>query len=148
MVGKLREPVIRFTHWARAFKVTASADARNERLLRDTSSPNRLGSTLPLPSVFIARVMSRPAHAAQRPPRSLQIANASTVMIFTVLPTIYALGRSPKVNPALPSAFTVDYATEKALATGPRRNHLDPPLTHGTLREEHGTYPPRCAERR
>ena len=50
--GKLREPVIRFTHWARAFEVN-SAKAGNERLLRDTSSAESLGQhPYRSPSVF------------------------------------------------------------------------------------------------
>jgi len=141
--GKLREPVIRFTHWARAFKVN-SADARNERLLRDTSSPELLGQhPYRSPSVFN---FYRPGYiapgtetgAAQLTAPELQIANASTVMGYPNFLTIYALGRSPKVSPALPSAFAVDYATEKALATDPDAllDHLDLLLTHGTLREE------------
>ena len=40
--GKLREPLLRFTHWARAFQVN-SADASNERALRNTSRPEALG---------------------------------------------------------------------------------------------------------
>ena len=40
--GKLREPVVRFTHWARAFEIN-NPDASNERLLRDTGSPSSLG---------------------------------------------------------------------------------------------------------
>ena len=52
--------------------------------------------------------------------------------------TIYALGRSPKINPALPPAYVADYGVETALAANPEAllDHLDLLLTHGTLFKE------------
>ena len=50
----------------------------------------------------------------------------------------YALGRSPKINPALPPAYVADYGVETALAADPEEllDRLDLLLTHGTLLEE------------
>jgi len=141
--GKLREPVIRFTHWARAFEVN-SADASNERLLRDTGSPERLGQhPYRAPSVFN---FYRPGYiapgtetgAAGLTAPELQIANAATVMGYPNFLTIYAVGRSPRVDPTRPPAFTASYEAEAALAANPQAllDHLDLLLTHGTLRED------------
>ena len=141
--GKLREPVIRFTHWARAFKVN-SADASNERLLRDTSSSELLGQhPYRSPSVFN---FYRPGYiapgtetgAAGLTAPELQIANASTVMGYPNFLTIYALGRSPRLNPALAPTFVADYTAEAALSADPVAllDHLDLILTHGTLQDE------------
>lgn len=140
--GKLREPVIRFTHWARAFRVN-SADASNERLLRDTSSPELLGQhPYRSPSVFN---FYRPGYiapgtetgAAGLTAPELQIANASTVMGYPNFLTIYALGRSPRLNPALAPTFVADYTAEAALSADPEAllDHLDLILTHGTLQD-------------
>jgi uncharacterized protein (DUF1800 family) len=141
--GKLREPLLRFTHWARAFEIN-SADARNERLLRDTSSTAALGQhPYRSPSVFN---FYRPGYiapgtetgAAQLTAPEFQIVNASSIMGYPNFMTIYALGRSPKLDPALPPAFVADYETEAGLAATPGAllDHLDLLLTHGSLREE------------
>lgn len=141
--GKLREPVIRFTHWARAFKVN-SADASNERMLRDTSSSELLGQhPYRSPSVFN---FYRPGYiapgtetgAAGLTAPELQISNASTVMGYPNFLTIYALGRSPRLNPALAPTFIADYTAEAALSADPEAllDHLDLLLTHGTLQDE------------
>ncbi|MEH6581204.1 MAG: DUF1800 family protein [Halioglobus sp.] len=138
--GKLREPVIRFTHWARAFEVN-SADASNERILRDTSSTELLGQhPYRSPSVFN---FYRPGYiapgtetgAAELTAPEMQIANASTVMGYPNFLTIFALGASPQVSSDRPQAFTADYAAEMALAadTEALLDHLDLLLTHGTL---------------
>ena len=141
--GKLREPVIRFTHWARAFEIN-SADASNERVLRDTSSSELLGQhPYRSPSVFN---FYRPGYiapgtetgAAELTAPELQIANASTVMGYPNFLTLYALGVSPLVNPGAPRAFAADYAIEVALAADPEAllDHLDLLLTHGTLNDD------------
>ncbi|MEM6580253.1 MAG: DUF1800 domain-containing protein [Pseudomonadota bacterium] len=141
--GKLREPVLRFTHWARAFQVN-SADASNERLLRDTSSAEQLGQhPYRSPSVFN---FYRPGYvapgtetgAAELTAPELQIANASTVMGYPNFLTIYAVGASPAVNPTQGRAFVADYSLETALADDidTLLDRLDLLLTHGTLQED------------
>jgi len=141
--GKLREPIIRFTHWARAFEID-SADASNERLLRDTGSSELLGQhPYRSPSVFN---FYRPGYiapgtetgAAGLTAPEMQIANAATVMGYPNFLTIYALGVSPLVNPAADRTFTTGYTAELALAADSEAllDHLDLLLTHGTLHED------------
>ncbi len=141
--GKLREPVIRFTHWARAFQVN-SADASNDRLLRDTSSSEALGQhPYRSPSVFN---FYRPGYiapgtetgAAGLTAPELQIANASTVIGYPNFMTIYALGRAPQVDRNRAPAFIADYSEEAALADDADAllDHLDLLLTHGTLQAD------------
>lgn len=141
--GKLREPIIRFTHWARAFEIN-SPDASNEQLLRDTSSSELLGQhPYRSPSVFN---FYRPGYiapgtetgAAGLTAPEMQIANASTVMGYPNFLTIYALGVSPLVNPAQPRTFAANYTAELALAANAEAllDHLDLLLTHGTLSED------------
>ncbi|MFT6289039.1 MAG: hypothetical protein ACJA09_003805 [Alcanivorax sp.] len=141
--GKLREPVLRFTHWARAFQIDSPV-VSNERLLRDTSSSELLGQhPYRSPSVFN---FYRPGYiapgtetgAAQLTAPELQIANASTVIGYINFMTIYALGRSPQVDPAAPSSFVADYSEELVLAADPAAllDHLDLLLTHGALEDE------------
>ena len=141
--GKLREPVIRFTHWARAFGIN-SAEAGNERLLRDTSSAESLGQhPYRSPSVFN---FYRPGYiapgtetgAAQLTVPELQITNATSIMGYTNFLTVYALGRSPKVDPQLPPAFVPDYSVALGLASEAPAllDYLDLLLTHGKLFQE------------
>jgi len=141
--GKLREPVLRFTHWARAFEIN-SADARNERLLRDTGSSAALAQhPYRSPSVFN---FYRPGYvapgtetgAAGLTAPEFQIANATSIMGYANFLTIYALGRAPVLYPQLPPAFIADYEIEAELAANPKAllDHLDLLLTHGSLLEE------------
>tara|TARA_R110001599_G_scaffold353870_1_gene601392 strand:+ start:186926 stop:188707 length:1782 start_codon:yes stop_codon:yes gene_type:complete len=141
--GKLREPIIRFTHWARAFKVN-NADPSNERLLRDTSSSELLGQhPYRSPSVFN---FYRPGYiapgtetgAAGLTAPEMQIANASTVMGYPNFLTVYTLGVSPLVDPGAARAFEASYTAEVTLAANPQAllDHLDLLLTYGTLSED------------
>lgn len=141
--GKLREPVLRFTHWARAFQVN-SADASNELALRNTGAANLLGQhPYRAPSVFN---FYRPGYiapgtetgAAGLTAPELQITNATSIVGYPNVITIYALGRSPKVEPGRPAAFVASYAREAELAadTAALLDHLDLLLTHGTLQPD------------
>lgn len=141
--GKLREPVVRFTHWARAFEVN-NPDASNERLLRDTGSPSSLGQQpYGASSVFN---FYRPAYiapgtetaAAGLTAPELQIANATSILGYINLLTVYVAGQSAKIDKALAPAFVADYKTETAMASDPEAllDHLDLLLTHGTLLTE------------
>lgn len=141
--GKLREPVLRFTHWARAFKVN-SADASNERSLRNTGRPELLGQqAYRSSSVFN---FYRPGYiapgtetgAALLTAPELQIANASTVVGYANFMTLYALGLSPKIDRNAPATYVADYSEQAALAADPQAllDNLDQVLTHGTLQAE------------
>ncbi len=141
--GKLREPVLRFTHWARAFEVN-SADASNERILRDTSSFELLGQhPYRSPSVFN---FYRPGYiapatetgAAELTAPELQITNASSIVGYPNFMTAFALGRTAQVDQGLPKAFVADYSEAASLAEDVPAllDYLDLLLTHRTLQSE------------
>ena len=141
--GKLREPVLRFTHWARAFEVN-SADASNEAALRNTSSALALAQHPYLsPSVFN---FYRPGYVAPGTETGeagltapeLQITNATSIVGYPNFLTAYAFGATPKVEQGRPATFVPDYSQEAALAQDidALLTHLDQKLTHGTLRDE------------
>ncbi|MCX2981813.1 DUF1800 domain-containing protein [Halieaceae bacterium IMCC14734] len=141
--GKLREPVIRFTHWARAFRVN-SADANNEVILRDASSPKYLAQhPYGSPSVFN---FYRPGYVAPGTETGdagmtvpeLQIFNATSSVGYPNVLTLFSLGISPKIEDGFSPAFVPNYSTEISLAedAGALLDHLNLLLTHGTLRED------------
>lgn len=143
--GKLREPVLRFTHWARAFEIN-SADASNEVILRDTARPDFLGQqAYRSPSVFN---FYRPGYIAPGTQTGeagltapeLQITTASSVVGYPNFMTIYALGLSSQARPGgnAPRAFLPDYSTQVALADDVEAlvANLDVLLTHGTLQDD------------
>lgn len=141
--GKLREPVLRFTHWARAFEIN-SADASNELALRVTNRPDALGQqAYRSPSVFN---FYRPGYiapgtetgAAGLTAPELQIANASSVVGYPNFMTTYAFGLSPKNDRSAPATYVANYSRQVALATEPQAllDNLDQLLTHGTLQPE------------
>tara|TARA_R110000823_G_scaffold139607_7_gene269543 strand:- start:5022 stop:6800 length:1779 start_codon:yes stop_codon:yes gene_type:complete len=138
--GKLREPVLRFTHWARAFSVN-NADVSNEAALRDTGSAEALGQQpYGAPSVFN---FYRPGYiapgtqtgAAELTAPELQITNATSIVGYPNFLTLFALGNSPQERQGLPRMFVPDYSAEAALAddVDALLAHLDSKLTHGTL---------------
>ncbi len=141
--GKLREPVIRFTHWARAFEVN-NADSSNERVLLNTGSPQLLGQQpYGSPSVFnfyrpgyIAAGTSTGDAGLTAP--ELQITNAGTIIGYANFLTLFALQNSPRYDNSLPRAFVPDYAPYRSLAddTTALLDSLDLILTHGTLAPE------------
>ncbi|MDZ7784039.1 MAG: DUF1800 family protein [Halioglobus sp.] len=139
--GKLREPVLRFTHWARAFEVN-SADASNEAALRDTSSPQALAQHPYLsPSVFnfyrpaFIALGTETGDAGLTAPE-LQITNATSLVGYPNFITGYAFEAAPVERPGLPARFVPDYSEEAALADDPGAlvAHLDRKLAHGALR--------------
>ena len=141
--GKLREPVIRFTHWARAFEVN-SADSSNERALLNTGSPQLLGQQpYGSPSVFnffrpgyIAAGTSTGDAGLTAP--ELQITNAGTIIGYANFLTLFALQDSRRYDNSLPRAFVPNYAPYASLAgdTTTLLDSLDLILTHGTLTPE------------
>lgn len=142
--GKLREPVLRFTHWARAFNVN-SADATNELLLKDTARPDFLGQqAYRSPSVFN---FYRPGYiapgtetgAAQLTAPELQITTASSVVGYPNFMTVYALGLTRgNRNGNVSTAYQPDYSPQVALAgdVGAMVDNLDVLLTHGALQAD------------
>lgn len=155
--GKIREPILRFTHWARAFQVREVTPEYRDTLW-DTSSPLDLGQhPYRAPSVFN---FFRPGHIAQGSltgerglnAPELQIVNASTVPGFAnfMFDFIFFEGEDVDVeelqeffdedgypldaNRARDS-FDPDYSAEAALADSPAAlvDRLDLLLTYGTL---------------
>jgi uncharacterized protein (DUF1800 family) len=141
--GKLREPVLRFTHWARAFQVN-SADARGAPAVLRSNSPEALGQQPFLsPSVFnfyrpgyIAAGTETGAAGLTAP--ELQITNASSVIGYPNFILQFAFDLTPRPDPDVPASFVPDYTAQLALADDPAAllDNLDLLLTHGTLRSD------------
>jgi uncharacterized protein (DUF1800 family) len=141
--GKLREPVLRFTHWARAFEVN-SADASNEIALKNTAGAETLGQhPYRAPSVFnfyrpgFIAAGTETGEAELTAPE-FQISNATSVVGYPNFLSLYAFGRSPQLDETRPVAYRADYAEQASLAHTPAAllDNLDRLLTHGTLQEE------------
>lgn len=137
--GKVREPVLNFVHWARAFDVT-EIDPDNEFWLSDTrSSSTRLGQhPFRPPSVFN---FYRPGFI---PPGTEAGARNMTVPEFQVVTTGASVGylnfMTRFVFDDSPSrerntTFNPDYSDELALAEEPEAlaDHLDLLLTGGRM---------------
>lgn len=143
--GKLREPVIRFTHWARAFNIN-SADATYELALKDTGASLRLGQhPYRSPSVFN---FYRPGYiapgtetgAAGLTAPELQITTAASLVGYANYITLYTLGESPQVEregAEIAPAYRPDFSAQLALAddTEALLDQLDTLLTFGQLRD-------------
>lgn len=138
--GKVREPILRFTHWARAFDVTG-VDANNERSLSDTrSSENALGQqAFRAPSVFnfyrpgyIAPGTNAAAQNITVP--EFQIVNESSSVGYLNFMTDFTFDRSSQVDRDI-DTYKPDYTAELALVDDPQAlvDHLDDLLTGGRM---------------
>ena len=132
--GKIREPVLRLTHWARAFGVS-DIDVDAARDLRDTARPDRLAQqAYRSPSVFnfyrpgFVSPGSESASQGLVAPE-LQITTASSVTGYANFIERVLTGNSSD------TAFQPDYADELPLANDPAAlvDHLDRILTYGSL---------------
>ncbi|MEM8767585.1 MAG: DUF1800 family protein [Pseudomonadota bacterium] len=155
--GKLREPVLRFTQWARAFDA-AGLDARYVLKLWDTSSATALGQhPYRSPSVFNFfrpgyRAPGSLSGAAGLVAPELQITNATTVPGYINFMTYFVFGQQASIDVdalretyqefGIPLAaedvvdqFRSSYAREQALAADPDAlvAHLDVLLTGGVM---------------
>ena len=135
--GKLREPVIRFTQWARAFGVS-STDVSSEERVRDTQSPNALNQqAYRSPSVFnfyrpgYVQPGSESAAAGMVAPE-LQITTAASVTGYANFMTDFIFNFEGRTD------FAPNYDDEVALAGDAVAlvDHLDLLLTHGSLSSE------------
>ncbi len=158
--GKIREPLLRFTHWARAFDADASRPEYGIELF-DLSAPDELSQhPYRARSVFN---FYRPGHiapgtesgAAGLTVPELQIVNATSTPGYINFMTFWAFGGQSMIPPgeleaaleemgvpvdraALERAFVPDYSDELALANDARSlvDHLDRLLAYDTLSEE------------
>lgn len=138
--GKIREPILKFVHWARAFRL-ANVQSVQQRRLNDTSASNdRLGQhPFRSPSVFN---FYRPGYIAPgfesgeagMTTPEFQIVNASSALGFTDFMTLFVFDRSPDTAGDDPS-FTPNYSDEIPLADDPAAlvDRLDMLLTGGRM---------------
>lgn len=120
---KVREPVLRFVHWARAFNIDA-ADVPNESWLSNTSDPaTRLGQQpFRSPSVFnfyrpgfVAPGTETGRNGLTAP--ELQIIDTTSLVGYVNFMTDYVFDRTPSGNTV---SFVPDYSAELALADNPQ----------------------------
>ncbi len=141
--GKIREPILRFTHWVRAFDVSV-IDSSNQRDLRDTRSPSDGLGQHPFrsPSVFN---FYRPGYVApgtitgdqNLTAPEFQLVNESTALGYLNFMTDFAFDRSGRFDPDR-ATFVPDYTEELALAfdSAGLVDHLDMKLTSGRMTDQ------------
>ena len=139
-VGKVREPILRFTHWARAFDVSG-LDAYNESRLIDTrGTDDSLGQqAFRSPSVFN---FYRPGYIApgtnageqELTVPEFQIVNESSSIGYLNFMTDFAFDRASQRDRDI-DTYTPDYSDELALLDTPDAlvDHLDDLLTGGRM---------------
>ncbi|MEO1661957.1 MAG: DUF1800 domain-containing protein [Pseudomonadota bacterium] len=139
-VGKVREPILRFTHWARAFDVSG-LDAYNERRLLDTrGTDDSLGQqAFRSPSVFN---FYRPGYIAPGTNAGeqdltvpeFQIVNESSSVGYLNFMTDFAFDRGSQRDRDI-DTYKPDYSEELALLETPGAlvDHLDDLLTGGRM---------------
>jgi uncharacterized protein (DUF1800 family) len=143
LAGKVREPILRFTHWARAFDVEG-LDAYNERSLIDTrSTDNALGQqAFRSPSVFnfyrpgyIAPGTETGAQNITAP--EFQIVNESSSVGYLNFMTSFAFDRASQRNRDI-DTYKPDYRDELALVGDPAAlvEHLDDLLTGSRMTDD------------
>ena len=138
--GKIREPYLRFTHWARTFDVN-SAQITNQIPLFNGEISAKL-SQLPLraPSVFN---FYRPGYVAPGPQTGeaglvapeLQILDATSFVGHSNVMAAYIFSQAGLGTGGDNPYFIADYSAEIALADDPAAlvDHLDALLTGNTL---------------
>ena len=138
--GKIREPVLRFAHWARAFDMQEVVSA-NESNLRNTSDPSKSLGQQPYraPSVFN---FYRPGYIAPGTQTSandltapeLQIVNESSLTGYINFMTEFVSDRSGRKDDTIDS-YRPDYSDELALVETPEAlvDHLNTLLLGGRL---------------
>jgi uncharacterized protein (DUF1800 family) len=138
--GKVREPVIRFTHWARVADLNSASILRGgglngQSFLADTASPSRLGQqAYRSPSVFN---FFRPGYvAAGTQTGDLGLVAPELQIVTTATVTAYANFMIDRIeeSDALAS-FRPGYSRELALADDPAAlvDHLNLVMTAGAM---------------
>ncbi len=142
--GKIREPVLRFTHWARAFEVQ-NVSAKNDIYMRDTSenASNSLGQhPFRAPSVFnnyrpgfIAP--GTEAGQAKMTSPEFQLVNENTTVTYANFMTNFVFDRTYSRIEG-DDTFHAPYAREVLLAhdSFALMDHLSDLMTAGRMSEE------------
>ena len=141
--GKVREPALRFTHWARAFNAS-EITPQNSFDPWNGAVGDPLGQEpYESPSVFN---FYRPGYvapgsdsgAAGMTVPELQITNSSTIVGYANFMSHFIFGENASGNDLHRSSFLPDYSDERPLASNPDAliDHLDLLLTHGNLSAE------------
>lgn len=138
--GKVREPILRFAHWARAFSIT-NVDAGNQRRLSDTrSSETGLGQQpFSSPSVFnfyrpgFIAPGTNSGNADLTVPE-FQIVNEGSAVGYLNFMTDFAFERSSRQDNGY-ETYKPNYTDELALVGDPAGlvDHLDELLTAGRM---------------
>jgi uncharacterized protein (DUF1800 family) len=137
--GKIREPVLKFVHWARAFEIT-DVDSSREELLNDTSNPATRLAQQPFrsPSVFnfyrpgfISPGSETGAQGLTAP--EFQLVHEGSVIGYMNMMTKYILDVSGASGSG--PNFVPDYRDEITLANDPTAlvDRLDLLLTGDTM---------------
>lgn len=141
--GKVREPVLRFLHWARAFELR-SARAEEDGLLPAMERPDRLGQhPFRAPSVFN---FFRPGFVAPNSATSgsglvapeLQIENEASAVGYANIMSRYVRDKTPEISGTSGDAFAPTFSAELPLADDVDAliDRLDLLLTYGRLTPE------------
>ena len=139
--GKVREPVLKFAHYSRAFDLS-NINVADDYRFNDTSNPNdRLGQhPLRSPSVFnyyrpgYVTPVSESGRAGLTAPE-FQIVNDGSALGYSNFLTNYIT--APADDPVGNPGFQPDFTRELELADDPQAliDHLDIKLTAGQLSE-------------
>ncbi|MEO1662114.1 MAG: DUF1800 family protein [Pseudomonadota bacterium] len=142
--GKIREPVLRFIQWARAFDANTVTPELTFQLYNTSFAGSLSQAPYKSPSVFnfyrpgyIAPGTETGAAGLTMP--ELQLVNANSISNYANFMTFFIFGfaANDTDNPGAAS-FIPDYSDELALATDPTAlvDHLDLLLTYGTTSAE------------
>lgn len=140
--GKIREPVLRFTHWARAFEAS-SLTPWDSWMLWNTGRPEALYQG-PYKSQSVFNFY-RPGYvapgtltgASEMTVPELQITNANTVVGYANFMTYFIYRRAMLRDDETSTSFIANYDEAFALADDPAAlvDYLDSVLTYGELSE-------------
>ena len=141
--GKVREPILRFTHWARAFNVS-NPDAALQPLLTSAHRTNRLNQTaFRAPSVFNFYRPGFVAPGTESAERNmvtpeLQLVNETSVVGYINFMSRFVRDQTPLRAGMRVDAFRPDYASELALADDAAAllESLNTKLLYGRMRPE------------
>ncbi len=142
--GKVREPILRFTHWARTFDANRVSPVDTFPLWNTSDGGALAQAPYKSPSVFN---FYRPGYVAPGTETGsvgltmpeLQLVNANTLSGYSNFMTYFIFGLAEEeANGAATSSFLPNYSAELALANDPTAliNHLDLVVSYGLTSPE------------